>query len=371
MASPNYAALEQEILFATLGMFIIDDIHPLPPQPPQLNIIGGAGTYSALGARLFWPPPNSWRIGWIVDEGDDFPSEVREEVDKWQTGCRFRKRKGLTTRGWNGYTEEGIREFRYTTPKLRLDASDLSPDLLASRSFHFICSSERCISMTQNILSSRSTSFDVPPPRPILIWEPVPDLCVPSELETCKRACKTVDVISPNDSELLSFFERAKVYGEDRWRAVERCAEELLRDGVGVEGKGSVIVRAGKEGCYVATLDLNSKVGSKWLPAYHKDASRVLDPTGGGNAFLGGFAVGLLGTREKDELKKLVEAAAYGSVAASLCIEQVGVPKREKGWQESETRWQTGDTGWQEVETWNGIDVKQRLKEFKSMIVGN
>jgi len=86
-----------------------------------------------------------------------------------------------------------------------------------------------------------------------------------------------------------------------------------------------------------------------WLPAYFgseegEENERVVDPTGGGNAFLGGLAVGLARGKE------LLDAAVWGSVAASFAIEQVGMPvlgvDEEDG------------------ETWNGARVEKRLKEF-------
>ncbi|KAH0019193.1 hypothetical protein KCU80_g17294, partial [Aureobasidium melanogenum] len=52
--------------FCTTGMFIIDDIYPAPSakdQTPFLNIPGGASTYSALGARVLSPSPESNRVG--------------------------------------------------------------------------------------------------------------------------------------------------------------------------------------------------------------------------------------------------------------------------------------------------------------------
>jgi len=88
----------------------------------------------------------------------------------------------------------------------------------------------------------------------------------------------------------------------------------------------------------------------RWLPAYFGDEDsagqeKVVDPTGGGNAFLGGLAVALA------RGKGVVEAAAWGSVAASFAIEQVGMPLLtavdERG-----------------RETWNGVAVEDRLEEF-------
>ena len=50
---------------------------------------------------------------------------------------------------------------------------------------------------------------------------------------------------------------------------------------------GAVVVRAGKEGCYVASPPSSSSSDNegvkRWLPAYHQNPEKVVDPTGGGN----------------------------------------------------------------------------------------
>ena len=67
-------------------------------------MIGGAGTYAAVGARLVAGGENSGSIGWIVDMGSDFPIEFRQLIESWCTSCFFRQDKSrLTTRAWNKY----------------------------------------------------------------------------------------------------------------------------------------------------------------------------------------------------------------------------------------------------------------------------
>ncbi len=81
------------------------------------------------------------------------------------------------------------------------------------------------------------------------------------------------------------------------------------------------------------------------------DASRplqVVDPTGGGNAFLGGFAVAVA------RGKALDEAAVWGNVAASFAIEQVGVPVLGC---DAEGR-----------ETWNGCRVEDRCAAYEATL---
>lgn len=102
----NMANPTSNVDFCTLGMFIIDEIEFAPPKPPVKDIVGGAGSYSALGARIFSPSPESRSVGWFVDCGSDFPDELRDYIASWDSGALIRETPDrLTTRGWNGYGE--------------------------------------------------------------------------------------------------------------------------------------------------------------------------------------------------------------------------------------------------------------------------
>lgn len=141
---------------------LTDDIDFLPPTPSVKDILGGAGTYSALGARLLSPPPQSTTVGWVVDQGSDFPPALAALIDAWATTAVYRRDdERLTTRGWNGY-EAGAdqkRAFKYLTPKKRLTGDDLPPHLLRSRSFHLICSPLRCQELVRDITSRRRAAM--------------------------------------------------------------------------------------------------------------------------------------------------------------------------------------------------------------------
>ncbi|KAI9765546.1 MAG: hypothetical protein M1835_007361 [Candelina submexicana] len=263
----------------------------------------------------------------------------------------------LTTRGWNGYGGDEKRAFKYLTSKLRLDHTALTPSLLFSKSFHLISSPTRCVDLVTNILALRG-QFDptTPPPRPLLIWEPVPDLCIPQELPNCIATLGYVDVVSPNHAELGGFFGQSTTdphTGEVNQRLVEELCNELVQNGIGPQGNGAIVVRAGKAGCYLRTIDK-----SKWFPAYHQpfsegESSKVVDPTGGGNGFLGGFAIGLVRGGPALGLQNLETAAIWGSVAASFAIEQVGMPRLDQ------------DAG---GETWNGTRVQERLHAYEERL---
>ena len=167
---------------------------------------------------------------------------------------------------------------------------------------------------------------------------------MPSELNNTCEALKYIDVVSPNHAELASLYDVSPVTstGDIDIDLLNGCAHKLLDNVLELHPELFAVIRCGKDGCLITgTNDMKSPC----IPAYHATRQdQVIDPTGGGNGFLGGFALGLVRTHD------ILQAVLWGSVSASLCIEQVGVPTMRidaKG-----------------KETWNGVDVMARLEEF-------
>ena len=331
--------------------------------------MGGAGSYAALGARMLGVPEHPKLIGHVVHKGSDFPAELLQEINSWKTDCVFIETpERLTTRAWNQYGEDeyrgndfqqlcgpnlwsanGFLDFKYVTPKLRVDYTHLPPGHLLSKCYHLICSPSRCIDLVKGIIEARKKLKEGNYMRelcedlwevlntiepPFFVWEPVPESCVPAEMVRFLEALKYVDVISPNHQELARLFGET---GKDPFLAsdlqiLERQCNELLSKGFGMK-PSAVVVRRGERGCYVATNTRHS-----WWPAYHKPydelkakerttwTQKVVDPTGGGNAFLGGFSMGLI-RDPNGGISQFEQAAHWGAVAASFVIEQVGMPK--------------------------------------------
>lgn len=154
---------------------------------------------------------------------------------------------------------------------------------------------------------------------PLLVWEPFPSLCIPENLDSHLEACGWVDIFSPNHLELLGLYGKSPSPFDKN--TLEQCGE-LMLGAIPVGERGdrcrAIVVRAGEHGCLVV-----SNEDKFWLPPYHTgEDSKVVDATGGGNAFLGAFAIVL--ERSGD----VRQAAVAGSVAASFAIEQIGLPKR-------------------------------------------
>lgn len=124
-------------------------------------------------------------------------------------------------------------------------------------------------------------------PKPIIIWEPVPDLCTPDNLLECFKTLNLVDIVSPNAAEIGAFYGISELEASKR-ENIERHAKSWTDNGAHKPHSCIVIVRAGKDGCCISSKDH----GIIWLPAYYgihngkNTVHKVVDPTGGGNAFV-------------------------------------------------------------------------------------
>lgn len=166
----------------------------------------------------------------------------------------------------------------------------------------------------------------------MVVWEPIPDLCTPAELANLQVAAAAVEIISPNGEELMDFFASDDVV-VDRDTMVQTLLARC-----GDRPRQAVVVRDGADGSRLYFM--NRVIHFK---AFHQDAGRVVDPTGGGNTYLGALAMALSGKVVPDlkttlkhlgqpastvssELMRMVVAALHGTIAASFAIEQIGTP---------------------------------------------
>lgn len=122
-------------------------------------------------------------------------------------------------------------------------------------------------------------------------------------------------IVSPNHVEALALCgyipspftsdsQLVELLGDSMWAKLERCGqtllEEMLRpssswDSATQHGwKRGVVIRCGVHGCLVFEQGSTTKAPVK-IPVFWTEGQQdqVLDVTGGGNAFLGGFVAGM------------------------------------------------------------------------------
>lgn len=124
----------------------------------------------------------------------------------------------------------------------------------------------------------------------------------PGSLDSVLRR---VDVIFVNDGEARQLTGRTNVV---------RAAQDILE-----MGPRAVVVKKGEHGAFLFTKEFRF-----FAPAY--PLQEVLDPTGAGDSFAGGFMGYLAGTGALDE-RHLRRAMLYGTITASFACEAFSVER--------------------------------------------
>ncbi|CAG8581638.1 6795_t:CDS:2 [Ambispora gerdemannii] len=272
-----------------------------------------------LGMRVWFPSPESQSIAYLVHAGYDFPPTVIQTLLSLNISLTITFHSTLPSiRGLNTFTTLDHRNFTYQTRPIGTVPADLPTSYLNVRIFHFLCTPERAMQHVNAILQLRDKSL----PRPVFVWEPVPDVTNKECFEQCVEAMKMVDVVSPNHEEAAAFLGLISVdegdendNNRDKFLADEilvKMADQFLQQQIGVNGTGCVIIRASYKGALVATKEKKELIPPYWS----------LDVTGAGNSFCGGFAAGLIKSNYD-----VFEAALYGTVSASYTVEQLGLPQ--------------------------------------------
>ena len=261
-------------------------------------------------------------------------------------------------------TDSDITEFEYASPdKIRIDSNNMTQAQLGAKVFHLICHPLRCISLVTGILQKRRLlPSAVRLYEPLFVWEPIPDTYTQDNVRAFMKASTLVDVMSPNLEELEALWgmKLTRDSGFPNIEILEEQSHLMLFNG-GIRTK-VVVVRMGAFGARVIQKDC-----SIHIDAYHQPFSamktteeraawenKVNDPTGAGNAFLGGFCIGYLDDSISVTDNVFERGAIYGSVAASFAVEQVGTPILTSSPVEG-------------PENWNGESVRDRLNSYHEL----
>jgi sugar/nucleoside kinase (ribokinase family) len=140
------------------------------------------------------------------------------------------------------------------------------------------------------------------------------------------RLLKEVDIYVANDQ------EARQLSGENN---LLQAARKLR-----IYGPKMILIKKGEHG-----LIFYSDRFTFCLPAY--PAAKVIDPTGAGDTFAGGF-MGYLAMRKKINPSVIKRALAYGTIAASFNVEDFGLRRTAK---------------------LRLDEVKRRLAEFKELLL--
>ncbi|MEZ4666346.1 MAG: PfkB family carbohydrate kinase [Anaerolineae bacterium] len=271
--------------FLSIGSIFIDDI-VYPDGRTDMEILGGGGVHTAAGMAVWGE-----RAGLVASMGTGMPEPARQRIEHDFDTRGLVRLEVPQIRAWQVFEWDGKR-----TELFRV--KDIEPFMDAPRPGEIPDSYQSATAVSvlrdaENFLAWR-TIF----PEATVFWEPEQMFMEPQNSRAFRSALPQADIVSPN------LLEASLVYGFDE---VSRLLDAMLDDGAKV-----VALRLGEMGSWVATP--GNRV---YVPIVPVDS--VIDVTGAGNTYCGGFLVGWQRTHDPRI------AGYYGAVAASFALESVGV----------------------------------------------
>jgi fructoselysine-6-P-deglycase FrlB-like protein/sugar/nucleoside kinase (ribokinase family) len=277
-----------------VGDLTLDDV-VMPDGTTHMASIGGDCLYAALGARL-WEP----NVGIVTRRGDDFPRDRLTELEKFGICLDgVVDIPGPTIRNWVIYEVDGRRNWIYRTPPSRpvevaVRPEDVPPSWLSRLPSPVVHVAAMPIDAAERIVEAVRRQA----PDAVIMLDTHEDY-VRGYRDRLLRLAASVDVFLPSREELVDL-----VGFDDPPRALRELWPE--------QGMPLVVAKLGKDGVLLWDKDRSAVVSLDAAPA------RIVDVTGAGDAFCGGFAAGLaLGL---DPL----ESARRGTVSAAFATEGVG-----------------------------------------------
>lgn len=283
-------------LLAVVGGMTIDDI-VLPDGSVHRDVVGGNAYYTALGARL-WTD----RISVISFVGDDFdPLLLQVLSDDGIDTSLVARLDGPSIRLWILYERGGRRQIHYqhrssSLERLREAIAAAAPALSAAEP----SGSSIHVAALPAALQSSILGIVTPLVKHVTLDTIEARGSVGGDLASY-RSGRPFDGVT---AFMPSVEEMNVVRGE-----TPEADFSLALDWRDLR---VVVVKDGARGCRV--YDLRRRTTAQ-IPAW---PSELVDPTGAGDAFCGGFLVGLSMNADP------IEAAILGTVSASFAVEGVG-----------------------------------------------
>lgn len=270
-----------------LGTVALDTIKT--PMGIRKRIIGGSASHFSMSARLFT------KVSVVACVGEDFPQENIDLLKRKKLDLASLSLEKGKTFHWSGEYKSDLNSA--ITLKTELGVlSSFKPRILKRQrkiKYVFLANVDPDIqrALLNNMQSPKITALDS-----MNYW-------IDTKRNSLLRLLKDVDIYLANDREAMT------LSGET---SLIKAAKALYR-----MGPKMILIKKGEHG----SLFYNGKHFFS-LPAY--PAKRVIDPTGAGDTFAGGF-MGYLTRQGRVNDRAIKNALAYGTIAASFNIEGFGL----------------------------------------------
>ncbi len=254
------------------------------------DAVGGAGVYAATAASL--PAPG--RLGGVI--GDDFPQTALTELEERGVDLTGVQRiPGAQSFRWSGEYHYDMSQADTRDTQLNVFA-DFDPTLPPQwRDCDYVFLANIQPSLQLKVLQQVNS--------PMLTMSDTMNLWIETAREELLEVLSRVDVAAMNDAEIRQLTDEPNL---------AKAAQEVLQ-----MGPQYVLVKKGEYGAA-----LISAQGHFSLPCY--PLPTVIDPTGAGDSFAGGF-IGFLAWLGQTEEEHLRQAMAIGTVTAAACVEDFSI----------------------------------------------
>ena len=261
------------------------------------KIVGGAATYICFSSSFF-----TEEIKLVSVVGDDFPKSAIQKLKKRSVDIQgLQIKKEEKTFFWSGRYHNNMnnRDTLETQLNVLENFNPIVPE--EHKNIEYLMLGNLMPGVQKKVLSQMKK-------RPKLVVLETMNFWMDHFMNDLKESLKETDVLTINDE------EARQLSGE---YSLVKAAKKILK-----MGPKYVIIKKGEHGA----LLFNEKEVF-FAPALPLE--EVVDPTGAGDSFAGGF-VGHLEKTKDISFENMKRAVIYGSVMASFCVERFGTQKLEE-----------------------------------------
>ena len=269
------------------------------PYGHREKILGGAATYFSLAASHFT------KVRVIAVVGEDFTAQHEDVMRSRGVDTTGLVHASGKTFHWGGeYHAENINDAKTNFTDLNV-FQDFKPEIPAAyrdSDFLFLANIDPVLQLEvrEQLPNAKLVGGDT-----MNLWINIKQ---PELLDTLKR----VDILLINDSE-------AKMLGKDA--SLPRAARKVLD-----LGPKALVIKHGEYGATIFFRDGGFDGSHHPFRAPALPLEEVVDPTGAGDSFAGGF-MGYIASQGTINRQVLKQAMFYGSVMGSFAVERFGTER--------------------------------------------
>lgn len=276
----------------TVGTVAFDRIET--PFGVAEKTVGGAATYISLAASVFLE-----KMGLVSVVGDDFPEPVMQQLrDRGVDLDGLEVLKGKESFFWAGryHYDMNSRDTLETRLNVLLELDPTLPESYRSAPYVMLGNLDPGV---------QAKVLDQMNPRPAMVVMDTMNFWMDSAMPKLREVIARVDILTINDA------EARQLSGE---HSLVKAATSIL-----AMGPKYLVVKKGEHGALL--FGENRVFFAPALPL-----EEVVDPTGAGDTFAGGF-IGYLARTKDHSFDNLKRAIIVGSALASFTCEKFGIER--------------------------------------------